>query len=186
MAARSGMSNLLSRLRRMVDDSGSVVWTDDDHLQDVLDGHRVDVHEETLSVHPQAMAGSTVYHVYDSAWGNFEEAASGTSAWRVYDSDGTAQSTATYTADYIRGRLHFTADQEGSARYLIGRSYDLDGAAADLWRERASLVHSYYDFDADGQKMSRSQWFEHCWRMAERYERRGRSYDVRLKRSDWA
>lgn len=184
MAVRSGMTTLISRWRRMVDDDGTAIWTDA-QAQQILDQHRRDFYQEALTVTPVEIATGTVaYHVYMSAYSNLEEAASGTTAWRVYTSNGTEQGTALYTPDYINGIVRFSADQGGTAYYLDGRSYDLHGAAADAWRERAADTAAYYSFGADGASYSRSHWFEHCMKMADHYDRQAWATQVTFTRGD--
>ena len=56
-----------------------------------------------------------------------------------------------------------------ASRYLNGREYDLNGAAADAWRERAAGKAGSYDFQADGGRFYRSQWFDHCIKLADYY-----------------
>jgi len=183
MAARPGLANLILTWRRMVDDAESAVW-DDDAAQEILDRRRADIWKEALTPQPSLEDGETVYKVFLSNRENFEEVASGTTIWRVYDANGTTRGTADYTADYIRGIVTFTADQEGSTRYLDGRSYDLDGAAADAWRERAAKVSSFYSFKAGENAMSRSDWFKHCETMAKFYAARSRPSVVEMVRGD--
>ncbi len=181
--ARLGMANLLTRLRSLVDDASATVWTDDT-LQDRLDECRVELYEEPLISEPESADSDTIYLNYHTRWRNLEEATSGTTAWRVYDAQGTTIGTANYTADYIRGILTFTADQEGSARYIHARSYDLNRAAANLWLERAATKAEGYNFTADGASFSRGQWFDHCLKMSEYYEGRSRPMVVRIIRDD--
>lgn len=183
MTARSGMSNLIARWRRMVNDGGTAVWTDA-QAQDLLDDHRLDIWQEPLSVQPVEDSGTVRYYQYMSRYGDFEEASSGTAAWRVYDSDGDAIGTATYTADYVRGMLRFSSDQAGSVRYVDGRSYDLHAAAAEAWRERAATTAPYYSFGADGANYRRSDWFSHCMKMAAMHDARARPMQVSLVRGD--
>lgn len=183
MAARSGMANLILTWRRMVDDGGTAVW-DGDQAQEILDRRRADMWKETLTPQPSLEDGETVYKVFLSNRENFEEVTSGTTIWRVYDANGTTLGTADYTANYIRGIVTFGSDQEGSTRYLDARSYDLDGAAADAWRERAAKVSSYYSFKAGENAMSRSDWFKHCKTMADFYAARSRPSVVEMVRSD--
>lgn len=183
--ARSGMVNLIITWRRMVDDTSSAVWTDDS-AQEILDRNRLDFWKEELVPSPALENGETVYKKYLSGYENLEEATSGTAAWRIYDADGETIGTANYSVDYVRGIITFSADQEGSARYLDGRSYDLAGAAADAWRERAANVHSYYDFQAGENRLSRAQWFEHCMRIAQFYDRHRRPMMVLFRRNDLA
>lgn len=180
--ARAGMSNLISRWRRMVDDAGTAVWSDD-QAQELLDDNRVTVYSESLASIAQDI-GSTVYLVYYSRYSNHEELASGTTVWRLFDANGSTIGTANYSVDYQRGVVTFAADQQGSARYLDARSYDLAGAAADAWRQRAAMQADGYDFSADGASFNRSQWFKHCQQMAEGYDRQRVTTVSLMTRSD--
>lgn len=181
MALRTGMSDLAGRLRRLVDDAGTAVWTDA-QLQDVMDQHKFRIHRERLESE-RTMLSDTAheYRVYHSRWTDLE--GGGSATFKLEDSSGTQRGTADYTADYLRGMVTMTADQEGTALYLTGWTYDLNGAAADCWRERATLVSSYYDAKTDGHSLSRSQWFEHCQQAAEMYAARSRPVTVRPWRS---
>jgi hypothetical protein len=165
------MANLILRLRRAVDDTGTAVWSND-QLEDALDTHKLRVHREQLMVDAvNTGAGTTVYKLYHSAFNDFEE---GTAYFQVEDAGGTQRGTADYTADYVSGIVTMDDDQAGTALYLTGWSYDLNGAAAELWTERAAKVSSYYNVGLDGHQLSRSQWFDHCEKMSEFYARMAR------------
>ena len=69
--ARQGMVSLISRWRRLVDDAGTVVWTDDT-AQTLLDGFRVDVWGEVLTYIPQYVNATTVYKLYASKYNNLD------------------------------------------------------------------------------------------------------------------
>ena len=183
--ARAGMAYILSDLRRMVDDAGTAVWSDDD-LQAVLDDCRTDFWELELRPAPRPWGGSEIWTVYVAGYTWLEGAESGTAAWRVYDANGSAIGTASYTADYRVGVITFLSDQRGSARYLDGRSYDVNRAAALLWEQRAGMYHDEFDFDADGSKFVRSQKVQHCLRMADYYRRRSRPRVAAIRRVDTA
>ena len=183
MAERNGMLNLVSRLRRMTADVGTVTW-DGEQLQEILDLHRVEIQRVPLEAEAwQVASGTVVYTRYRIPGGlvNFEEAGSGTLAWRLYESSGTEVGTANYTADYINGILDFTADQAGSARWLDARAYDLHAAAADAWREKAAFKAGHFQFKADGAQFNRQQWFEHCVSMAALHDSRARPAIVTVR-----
>ena len=169
MTARTGMTTLISRWRRLVDDAGTAVWTDD-NAQQMLDGFRVDVWSEVLTYIPQYVNATTVYKLYASKYNNLEAVASGTTVFRVFDANGLLQGTADWSADYQRGLVTFTTDQAGSARYLDARAYNLNAAAAQGWRERAALTSGYYAFETDGQVFNREQYFEHRQEMAVHFD----------------
>jgi len=175
--ARAGMANLLARLRRLVDDSNSSTW-DDDELQDVLDRHSIRVQRERLEMEKTLVSASDYeYKIYHSRYGNYEEG--GTATFNIEGADGTQRGTGDYSVDYIRGVVTMTADQQGSALYLTGRSYDLNAGAADCWREKATTVVSRYDVRADGHSLSRSQYMRQCLDMAKEFDKRARAVTVR-------
>lgn len=182
MAARSGMTSLITQFRGMVDDAGTAIFTDD-RAQEILDNNRLDFYQVPLVVTPQQVAGSVTYKIYAAPYGNLEGTASYCEGFRLYDSVGSAI-TSGFTADMQRGVFTFTENQAGSARYIDGRSYDLNGAAADGWRERASKLASSYDFRVEGRQFSRSQWFAHCIQMAAAYTRQARPKQATVERGD--
>lgn len=179
MALRAGMIKLITQWREMVNDADGDAF-DNERVQQILDQHRVDFYQQPLVATALQIAQNTVsYHVYTSAYQNLEGTASGTVAFRLYDSLGSAI-TSGYTLDEQLGKFVFAASQAGSARYLDGRSYDLYAAAAAGWRERAGKVASGYDFRVEGRQYSRSQYFQHCREMAEFYEA------MRTNQSQWS
>jgi hypothetical protein len=156
----------------------------DNDLQDILDAHRLEVRREKLESRPMYASGSAEYYDFYSAHHDFEETDGGTAVFVLEDSTGLNRSTADWTANYVGGHVQFSGDQAGTAVYLTGRSYDLHGAAADVWRRVQGNKAALYDFSADGAKMSRSQWFEHCGRMAAHYDRLARPMVATMVRGD--
>lgn len=183
-AGRAGMSDLITRWRRMVDDQGTAVWTADE-AQELLDTFRTDVYAHELTPAPQHISGTAQYKVHLAGFENLETAASGTAAFRLFDANGSAISSG-FTADTLRGIFTFAADQKGSARYIDARSYDLDAAAAAGWREWMASKASLYRFSADGASYDRQQWFDHCAKMADYYDRRSKPAYTNLVRADLA
>jgi hypothetical protein len=168
----------------IVSGGGTTTWWSDDQLQEVLDTFRTDLNRVNLRQEPEYEGGTALYYDYYAPRGNLEEAASGSIAWAVENSDGDDAGTATYSADYIVGLIRFSADQAGTAYYLRARSYDLNAAAAHVWREKAAWRAEYVSFTADDQSFNQSEWFTHCWQMADRYETQSGSSDAILVRSD--
>jgi len=184
MAARSGMSELITEWRAKVGNVGTATISDD-RAQQILDNARFDFWQEPLRAQPLTIgSGTVVYKVFYAPYQNLEGTASGTVAYRLYDSFGTAKTPD--SLDMQRGIFRFNADQAGSARYLDGRSYDLNGAAADGWRELSGLYASYYDFAQEGRKFSRSQWFEHCQSMARSFDGQKTARQIDIARGDFA
>jgi hypothetical protein len=183
MAARAGLANLITRWRRLVDDAASETWTDDE-AQAFLDAHAETLTLVMLTPSPRLVDGETVYRIYRFPFRDVEEADSGDDYWRVYDSLGTTIAATAYTADSIQGTVTFTEDQEGETRYADLRRYDLNGAAADAWRERAAAKAGLYAFSSEGQSFQRQQWFEHCEAMARRFEAKAWAQIVDWGRGD--
>jgi hypothetical protein len=192
--ARSTMADLIILLRNWsqvnADDysvtslKGKTQYWNDDQLQAVLDRHRSYVRREELECIPEYTGGTTYYKDFFSKYHFFESTDGGTATFLVEDSNGDARSTSDWTANYWDGYLRFSIDQAGTALYLTGNSYDIHAASAEIWRTKAANVSSYYDFTADGQSLSRSQWYQHCIEQAQFHESFGQAVTVGLARSD--
>lgn len=183
MPVRPGCAELIVQFLAMVDDAYAETFSHE-RSQTILDAHRSDFYQQPLVPTPQQVGGSVVYKVYTCAHGELEGSASGADAFRLYDSIGNTISANAYTADLRRGVFTFSADQAGKALYLDGRSFDLNGAAADGWRERAAKQAGNFDFGVDGAQFRRSQWFTHCMQMATHYARQGRAVQATVERGD--
>lgn len=165
MATRSGMTDLIQRVRDLSAAGGddytidlTTYWSDD-QIQAALDRNRVDVVDEavppTASV---ASGGTTEYKLYQSRWRSLEETTGGTAVFYLRDGTGTRVGTASYSVDYDLGRVEFASSVTGgSTLYLNARAYDVYGAAADIWRQKAAHVASRMDFSADGASFKASQ-----------------------------
>jgi hypothetical protein len=124
-----------------------------------------------LTPYPTQGAGGTLlYNEYRSSYGMFEQTTGGTAIFYVQDSTGATQGTALWNADYRRGVVTFGSNTAGTVYFVTGRSYDLDAAAAEVWRRKAShYAPTSFDFSTDNHSVSRSQVYKHCLEMAEYY-----------------
>ncbi|MCC7210130.1 MAG: hypothetical protein IT323_22695 [Anaerolineae bacterium] len=190
MTARTGMVNLIRRLRGLTHAgtadysvAGTDWWTDD-QLQEVLDACRVDLNHVPLSEAPEYSGGVQVFRMFYTGYPNLEEMDSGTDAFDIENGRGDSVGTALYTADYIRGVVNFTSSYNGTALYITGRSYDLNIAAAQVWREKAAWRANFINFSADDQSFTQAQWFAHCQEMAGLYEAASGVSSAQLYRSD--
>lgn len=177
--ARTGLVTLRDELRLMCEAGsadysvGSISYWSENALDTMLDRHRTDILRERLVPIEKYVGGGTIeYHDYYSAFGPFEETTGGTAIFYIQDSIGNTQGSSGYTIDYQRGLVSFTADTLGSVMLLTGRTYDMNGAAADLWRAKASHYAMSFSFSADGANLQRAQLHDHCVERAKFYEQR--------------
>jgi hypothetical protein len=131
----------------------TVTYWSDDQLQTVLDNHRADVQFYPLTVTPWQMAGSVTYREYHSGLQDIEQ---GTVTY-LQTSAGSSVGTSGYSVDYARGIVTFTANQVGTAYYITTRTYDLYGAAAEVWQNKAAQVAQRFDFSTDNHSIKASQ-----------------------------
>lgn len=192
--ARSGMTTLISELRGMTEAgpadytiAGVPYWSDA-QMQDILDIHRTDIIFEELTPYPYQIAGGSIsYQEYRSGYGYLEATTGGTSILYLQEGTGSTIGSANYTTDARRGVFVFSADQEGTAYYLTGRSYDLQASAADMWRRKAAhYAPTSFNFSTDNHSVSKEQVYSHCIQMAEYFEGKGGQsiVEVQLIRGD--
>jgi len=189
-AVRAGMADLIAELRGLTDAgyddfkvAGVPYWSDK-HLQDHLDRYRFDFLEENLYPVQQYRNGTTYYNEYRSQYVNLEGVASGTGVFKLDNTGGTNMPGTMWSADYTRGVVTFTNDTAGSSMILTGRSYDLNAAAADVWRRKAAYAAKMYQFSSDGQSFNRQQFFQHCNQMAQYYEGMAKPTVISIYRGD--
>lgn len=192
--SRSGMTNLIQELRGLTEAGGAdysiagVPYWSDSHIQDVLDLHRTDIIFQPLQSYPVTVSGGSVsYMDYRSEYGYLEATTGGTSILYLQDSTGATVGTANYTTDARRGQFQFSASQGGTVYYMTGRSYDLNAAAADIWRRKAAhYAPTSFDFSTDNHSIHRSQVYEHCREMADYFSGNSQSAmtTVTMYRSD--
>jgi hypothetical protein len=162
--ARVGMDSLIQRVRDHASCGESdytigvtSYWTDD-QIQGHLDRNRESIRDEQLSIVSTVAAdGTTEYYEYFSTAGNYEESTGGTAVLYLRDGTGSRISIGEYTPDYNNGRFVFAANTAGTVLYLTGESYDVEGAAADVWEQKAAHVADRFDFTADGASFTVSQ-----------------------------
>lgn len=162
--ARAGMVDILSELRNLTEAStsdyslGAVTYWSDLQLQDILDRHAYKLDYELMLMVPTRKAGGYSYTDYYVGRKWLEQEAAGTSIFKIQDNTGATVGTALYTVDYNTGEVTFAADQLGAVSYMITCvSYDLNAAAAEVWRKKASHYASAYDFSTDNHAVKRSQ-----------------------------
>ena len=180
--ARSGMQTLIDTVRgyanaapdewEVTSDSSIVTYWDDEEIQRVLDRHKREYIHALLDAQPTYESGSSVFKQYLLGTGNVE---SGTAVFKVEDTAGTVSG---YSVDYARGIVTFSTDQSGKSYWWTGFAYDLDAAAADIWRMKASHVAGLVDFSTDGHSVKRSQQAQAYLNMAGYYQQRSTTEGV--------
>lgn len=193
-AARETMIELITELRGMTEAGineyaiAGVNYWNDAQLQKVLDKHRDDFIYEALEPEPVVGAGGTsLYYTYElDGRENIEQTIGGTARFYLQDGTGTNVGTANYSVDYLRGYVTFNQDQRGTTYFATGFNYDLNAAAADVWKRKASHHHSAFSFSTDNHSIQREQVYKHCIEMAEMYESMGQDSvtTLQITRSD--
>lgn len=174
--ARSGMVDLISELRGMTEVgandytiANNVYWTDK-QLQDVMDRHAWLLDNEPMLVVPARSSGAFTYTDYYIGRPWIEKTTGGTAIFKILDSSGTTVSSANYSVDYSVGKVTFASDQGSAIAYMVTcAAYDLNAAAAEVWRKKASHYASAYDFSTDNHSMKRSQLMAQANQMANFY-----------------
>jgi hypothetical protein len=186
VTARAGMSDLITSVRGMANAgtadytiAGQAYWTDD-QLQAALDRRRLDIKSIYAQPIYQTSGGSTTVTEYHIGYKDLE----GGTALEVRDGVGTAYGTALYSVDAARGVVYFAANNNGNLVVITGRHFDLAACAADIWRQKAANTAFAYDVSTDNHKMSRSQMFEACTRMAQYYDGMTEPGEIGVQRSD--
>jgi len=145
-------------------------WSDEE-IQRVLDRHKTEYIHEPLEPITSYSSGSAVMLRYSTGVHNLE----GGTEFKVEDVSGTVTPA---SIDYARGIVTFATDQAGKPYWWSGFACDLDAAAADIWRMKASHVAGLVDFSTDGHSIKRSQQAQAYLNMAGYYQQRSASEGV--------
>ena len=184
MTVRTTMAELIVDLRAMTDAGtsdytvGGVTFWSDQQLQDVLDGRRAAVRFIQMSAQPDYANGAFSYTDYILPAENME----GGTLLQVLDN--TGGTVGGWTFDRNRGVVTFATDQAGASRFVTGRSYNVNLAAADVWRKKAAHYATAYDVSTDNHSLKRSQLIQHCQAMAREFEARGGPASITMERGD--
>lgn len=172
--ARSTMTTLIQTVRGFAQagtaeyTAGTVNYWSDDQIQEVLDRHRYEVRFDTLESFPVTTGGGTVqWFDYQSAYRWFESTDGGTVRFIVQDSTGSTITS--YTAQPQRGLITFNSNTGGTVYNLTGFAYDVYGAAADIWTQKAAQYAVKIDFKTDNHEVRRSHIMQNIDSMIARY-----------------
>jgi len=188
--ARTGMTNLISLLRDYTIAGtadytvGTTSYWSDNQLQTVLDRNKLTVLREQLLSFESYVGGTLVYKEYRSQYGNYEETSGGTAIFEIEDSVGSTIGTTNWSMDYVNGVLTFAADTAGTPYYLTGYSYDVNRAAADVWRMKAGHHAVSIDWSTDNMSIKKGQLIKNDTMMADYYAGMGRMKKIQFDRDD--
>lgn len=170
------MGQLIGRARDLIGDpAGASQEFTDQRVQDALDCHQTVVRYASLSV--GASIGSQTYLDYYAGQGDWE------SDEKLFDGGGALLSPS--EADRLTGRWSFAASTPPPV-YLLGKTYDMYAAAADLLDQWAAKLSRSYDFAQSGRTFSRSQMPKALRAQADQYRAQARPVFVRQVRDDVA
>lgn len=192
MTARAGMTTLISDLRQKTNAgtadytlAGTSYWTDT-QLQTELDKQQQQWYHERLDSQPVLTNSAYAYYDYcvpEYMAGGLEENAAD-SGWCVRDSAGGSVNASNYSVNYQARRVTFTQNQAGSVYYLDARTYNVNAAAAAVWRMKASAVASNVSWASDNMRVDGAQEYEHCIKMAEQFDAQSGARTGRFVRTD--
>jgi hypothetical protein len=184
MTVRDTMAELILDLRALTDAGtsdytvGGVSYWSDQQLQDALDRRRIALRFVEMEAQSDYANGAYTYTDYILPAENME----GGTALIIQDN--TGGTVGGWTFDRNRGVVTFATDQAGASRFVTGRSYNVNLAAADVWRKKASHYAAAYDVSTDNHSLKRSQLIQHCQAMAREFEARGGPASITMERGD--
>mgnify|MGYP001555486624 CR=1 FL=1 len=171
MTARTTMDDLIGKLRAAAN-AGTADYTlagvdywSDDQLQIELDQIREPVnYQEMDAIETYGVGGTVTYTEYRTYLQDWEKSPT------IQDEGGTALGTAVVTFDANTGVATFASDTEGKTRRITGYTYNVNKAAANVWRKKAAHLSAAFDFSTDNHSIKKSQIYEHCMQMADMFD----------------
>ena len=176
MPVRSSMAALISRVRLLINDTGSSPIFADQDIQDVMDESRLDVKNELLIQKP-SFSGSSIQFLdyYSRLGGGWEDSV----VLKQY-------LTVTVTpslSEPIAGHWQFATTTLPPV-YASGSVHDVYRAAADLLERWAAKWALSYNISVDGQSLQRSQAAQALQNLAHTYRLKQRAHVIQATRSD--
>lgn len=175
MAVRSTMTDLIARVRVLINDTGNSPLFDDQTIQDVMDESRVDYRNAVLKAIPTFDAGTIEYLDYYHSLGGWEN---GAVLKQYLTTDVTAA-----TSEPIVGHWTF-AESTLPPVYLTGSLHDVYRAAADLLERQSTQWMLRYNMNVDGQSLQRGQVIGNMQAVIKQYRMKQRPVAIHAIRSD--
>src|SRR5579875_1044478 len=196
MAVRTSMSQLIARVRLLINDpAGSSQTFQDQDIQDTLDNLRNDIRYESLTIAPSIVNNSYTNNQADTVFADFY------SRYQWWEQDVTLQAyyngaawvvVTPVASDYIVGHWQFetnvftsgTAPGQLPPVFATGKVYDVYGAAADLCEIWGAMLVGSYDVSVDGQNLRRSQLAQAKFTLANIYRSKAQPRTAKMDRGD--
>jgi hypothetical protein len=176
MAVRNTMTNLIDRVRTLINDPrGASQIFDDQTIQNVLDDSRLDYMNEPLLAKPTFVSGTIQYLDYWHDLGSWEDG--------VILKQFLTVTVTPSASELIAGHWEFTATTLPPV-YLTGSTHDIYRASADLLERWAAKYMTRFDFASDGQSFKLSQVPAQMQALACTYRKKQRVTSMGFTRSD--
>jgi len=177
VTSRSGMVDIVAEVRKLTSTgpadytiAGNPFWTDA-QIEAELDKEYEYIAYQTMeAVGTKGTSGAYTYTTYYVGYEWLEQTDGGTATFYVQDPNGALIASSGYSVDYQNGVVEFTANTLGAVRYVTCYSYDVNAAAASIWRRKAAYYFSAVDFSTDNHSIKREQIYAHCKEQAEYFE----------------
>ena len=176
MALRSTMTDLIARVRLLINDpAGTAQIFDDQAIQDVLDESRIDYRNAVLQAVPTFDNGTIAYLDYYHELGGWENGA----VLKQY----LTTEVSPATSEPIVGHWTF-AESTLPPIYVTGSLHDVYRAAADLLERQSAQWMLRYSMTVDGQFLQRSLVIGNMQKVIQLYRMKQRPVAIRAIRSD--
>ncbi len=179
MPVRSTMAALIARERILINDTSGTPIFPDQTIQDVLDESRIDLRYIALKEMPSYVSGTLSYLDYYTPRGN-NNLEDDWTLWQYLYTSVTPSAS-----EPIAGHFTFAVSTLPPV-YLIGKTYDIYRAAADLLERQAAQWTLSYAFSSDGQSFQRQQAMVALLDLAHTYRGKQRVMVAKAKRTDLA
>lgn len=177
VTSRSGMVDIVSEVRALAavgpadyTIAGDPYWTDA-QVEAELDKHyEYIVCQPMEAVGTYGTTGAWTYTDYYVGASWVEQTDGGTATFYIQDGTGALIASADYSVDYQNGVVTFDADTVGAVRNVTCYAYDVNAAAAEIWRKKGQYYFSAVDFSTDNHSIKREQIYQHCIQQAQHFE----------------
>lgn len=191
MAVRAGMQDLIDELRRLT--NVSVSEYSDQELQDKLDQYKTEYRDVSLQATRTNTADGVIYQIYDlpESVGDWFELPIDNVVNSYFNLRTSAYVPVVFGTivdfDADMRRITFVEDTGGVYYYLTLQTYDMYGAAADIWQVKCIEASNLVDIKTDNHTLALSQSKDSICGWVSYYASRSlAAKNTRLERNDQA